>query len=49
MDEEDNDLQRWILGTLPVPEHLMTPLFSRIASYKPDFDEMTAKTFGNAG
>jgi antitoxin CptB len=48
MDEEDNDLARWILGTLPVPERLMTPLFSRIASYKPDFEEMTAKTFGTA-
>jgi antitoxin CptB len=48
MDEEDNDLARWILGTLPVPERLMTPLFSRIASYKPDFEEMTAKTLGKA-
>jgi len=48
MDEEDNDLARWILGTLPAPERLMTPLFSRIASYKPDFEEMTAKTLGKA-
>jgi antitoxin CptB len=46
MDEEDNDLARWILGTLPVPERLMTPLFLRIASYTPDFEEMTAKTLG---
>lgn len=38
MGEEDNDLARWILGTQPVPEHLRTPLFARIAAYKPDFE-----------
>src|SRR5262245_9557261 len=48
MAEEDNDLNRWILGTLPVPEHLKTPLFSRIAAYKPDFEEITAKLLGKA-
>jgi antitoxin CptB len=48
MAEEDNDLVRWILGTLPVPAHLDTPLFSRLASYKPDFEEVTAALLGNA-
>ncbi|MGA1804317.1 succinate dehydrogenase assembly factor 2 [Rhizobium sp. HT1-10] len=42
MDEEDNDLARWILGTLPVPERFKTPLFERIAAYAPDFEQMTA-------
>lgn len=44
MNEEDNDLARWILGTLPVPAHLDTPLFARIVAYTPDFEEMTAET-----
>jgi antitoxin CptB len=44
MNEEDNDLARWILGTLPVPERLDTPLFARIVAYTPDFEEMTAET-----
>lgn len=43
MDEEDNDLVRWILGTLPVPEHLQTPLFQRVAAYKPDFEEVAER------
>ncbi|NTI48533.1 succinate dehydrogenase assembly factor 2 [Agrobacterium rhizogenes] len=43
MDEEDNDLVRWILGTLPVPEHLQTPLFKRVAAYKPDFEEVAER------
>ncbi|WP_113319909.1 succinate dehydrogenase assembly factor 2 [Rhizobium sp. 1399] len=38
MAEEDNDLVRWIMGTWPTPEHLKTPMFARIAAYKPDFD-----------
>lgn len=46
MSEEDNDLAKWILGTLPVPEHLATPLFARVAAYVPDFEEMTAQTLG---
>jgi antitoxin CptB len=37
MAEEDNDLVKWILGERPVPQHLQTPLFARIASYRPDF------------
>ncbi|CAN7279383.1 succinate dehydrogenase assembly factor 2 [Rhizobium rhizogenes] len=43
MDEEDNDLVRWILGTLPVPEHLQTPLFKRLAAYQPDFEEIAER------
>ncbi len=43
MDEEDNDLVRWVLGTLPVPEHLRTPLFERVAAYKPDFEEVAER------
>ncbi|MEF0942307.1 FAD assembly factor SdhE [Rhizobium sp. BR 362] len=43
MAEEDNDLVKWILGTQPVPEHLRTPLFMRLAAYKPDFDEIAEK------
>lgn len=44
MDEEDNDLARWVLGTLPVPERFDTPLFARIVAYTPDFEQMTAET-----
>ncbi|AVC49811.1 flavinator of succinate dehydrogenase family protein [Rhizobium leguminosarum bv. viciae] len=39
MAEEDNDLVRWIMGTWPVPERFQTPMFARIAAYKPDFDK----------
>ena len=39
MAEEDNDLVRWIMGTWPVPERFRTPMFARIAAYKPDFDK----------
>jgi antitoxin CptB len=38
MDEEDADLVNWITGLKPVPEHYQTPLFEKIASYRPDFD-----------
>lgn len=38
MAEEDNDLVKWITGEKPVPERFRTPLFSRIAAYRPDFD-----------
>jgi len=48
MAEEDNDLVRWILGTLPVPEHLNTPLYARIAAYKPDFEAVADKLLGKA-
>ncbi|AXA38177.1 FAD assembly factor SdhE [Rhizobium leguminosarum] len=39
MAEEDNDLVRWIMGTWPVPVRFQTPMFARIAAYKPDFDK----------
>ncbi|MDO1583641.1 succinate dehydrogenase assembly factor 2 [Rhizobium oryzicola] len=42
MAEEDQDLNRWITGADPVPDHLQTPMFERIASYRPDFDIVTA-------
>jgi antitoxin CptB len=38
MAEEDADLVKWITGEKPVPERYHTPLFERIASYRPDFD-----------
>jgi antitoxin CptB len=38
MAEEDNDLARWIMGTWPVPERFQTPMFRRLAAYKPDFE-----------
>lgn len=38
MGEEDADLVKWITGELPVPAEYQTPLFSRIAKYRPDFD-----------
>ncbi|MCV9997049.1 succinate dehydrogenase assembly factor 2 [Pararhizobium sp. YC-54] len=42
MAEEDNDLVKWIVGEWPVPERYRTPLFARIASYRPDFDVLLA-------
>ena len=39
MAEEDNDLVKWITGEKPVPEQFRTPMFARIASYRPDFEE----------
>lgn len=38
MGEEDNDLVRWVMGTWPVPERFQTPMFERIAAFKPDFE-----------
>ena len=38
MDEEDADLVNWITRKMPVPEKYRTPLFEKIASYRPDFD-----------
>ncbi len=39
MAEEDTDLVKWITGELPLPEKFRTPMFERIASYRPDFDK----------
>ncbi|MDI7863192.1 succinate dehydrogenase assembly factor 2 [Rhizobiaceae bacterium n13] len=41
MGEEDNDLVTWITGAVVLPSHFDTPLFARIASYRPDFDPVT--------
>ncbi len=38
MAEEDADLVKYITGEKPVPAVYQTPLFERIASYRPDFD-----------
>jgi antitoxin CptB len=38
MAEEDADLVKYITGEKPVPDVYQTPLFERIASYRPDFD-----------
>ncbi|MFB2551539.1 FAD assembly factor SdhE [Ensifer soli] len=37
MAEEDNDLVKWVTGERPVPDRFRTPLFARIAAYRPDF------------
>jgi len=41
MGEDDHDLHAWITGAKPLPVHLQTALFARIASYRPDFDPVT--------
>lgn len=41
MGEDDHDLHAWITGAKPLPEHLRTPLFARIAAYTPDFGPVT--------
>lgn len=38
MDEQDNDLIKWITGEKPVPDRFLTPLFARIIAIRPDFD-----------
>ncbi|THV25165.1 succinate dehydrogenase assembly factor 2 [Peteryoungia ipomoeae] len=42
MAEEDNDLVRYITGAEPVPAHLQTPLFERIAALRPHFSPVVA-------
>jgi antitoxin CptB len=42
MKEEDNDLVKWVTGAEATPERMLTPLFSKICSYVPDFDPKTA-------
>ena len=34
--EDDNDLFKWISGEKPLPERLRTPLFARIAAFRPE-------------
>lgn len=41
MTGEDNDLVKYVTGALPVPPELQTPLFEKIASYRPDFAPVT--------
>ncbi len=41
MNEDDHDLHAWITGASALPEHLNTPLFQRLAAYKPDFSPVT--------
>lgn len=36
MAHEDTDLSKWIMGELPTPQELDTPLFRRIVDFKPD-------------
>lgn len=45
MVEEDNDLVRYITGAEPVPAHLQTPLFERIAALRPDFSPVTGDEY----
>jgi len=48
MAEEDNDLVKWITGAESLPARFDTPLFGRIASYRPDFDPVTGEFVGKA-
>ncbi len=44
MAEEDGDLIKWFNGEKPVPDRFRTPLFDRIAAYRPDFSPVTGET-----
>lgn len=35
LGEDDNDLFKWICGKAEMPQHLQTPLFRRIAAFRP--------------
>jgi antitoxin CptB len=35
LGEDDNDLFKWICGEAEMPLHLQTPLFRRIAAFRP--------------
>lgn len=41
MGEDDHDLHSWITGAKPVPDEMNTPMFARVAAYKPDFSPVT--------
>ncbi|WP_312407769.1 succinate dehydrogenase assembly factor 2 [Rhizobium sp.] len=41
MGEDDHDLHAWITGAQPLPADRDTPLFARVAAYKPDFSPVT--------
>jgi antitoxin CptB len=36
LGEDDNDLFKWICGEAETPQHLKTPLFRRIAAFRPE-------------
>jgi len=36
LGEDDNDLFKWICGEQVLPERLKTPLFARIAAFRPE-------------
>jgi Uncharacterized conserved protein len=38
MVEDDADILAWITGEKPCPPEFDTPLFRRIAAYRPEFD-----------
>lgn len=40
MEEEDNDLVKWVTGETPVPDAFRDGLFARIAAYRPDFSPL---------
>ena len=40
MDIQDADLVRWVTGEVPVPAEFDTPLFRRMADYRPDFSPL---------
>ena len=44
MSEDDHDLHGWITGAMPLPEEMNTPMFARVAAYKPDFSPVTAES-----
>jgi antitoxin CptB len=46
MAEQDLDLVKMVTGAMPVPDRFQTPLFERIASYRPDFDLVLADANG---
>ena len=48
MSEEDQDLVKYITGASPVPAHLKTPLFERIAACRPDFSPVTLEGLGRS-
>jgi antitoxin CptB len=36
LGEDDNDLFKWICGEAAMPQRLQTPLFTRIAAFRPE-------------
>ncbi len=44
MDVQDADLIKWVTGEQPVPAAFDTPLFHRIAAFRPNFSPIGKKT-----